>query len=45
MAVRMMIYVGLLYQDLIRSKDSLPGRQLHPVRPYDKQTPVPRNPQ
>lgn len=28
-----MTYVGLLYQDLIRSKDSLPGRQLPPVLP------------
>lgn len=33
MAVRVMTYVGLLYQDLIRSKDSLPGRQLPPVLP------------
>ncbi|MBO4970423.1 MAG: Rpn family recombination-promoting nuclease/putative transposase [Pseudomonas sp.] len=33
MAVRMMTYVGLLYQDLIRSKDILPHRKLPPVLP------------
>jgi predicted transposase/invertase (TIGR01784 family) len=33
MAVRIMTYVGLLYQDLIRQKDILPGRKLPPVLP------------
>ena len=33
MAVRMMTYVGLLYQDLIRRKDVLPNRKLPPVLP------------
>ena len=33
MAVRMMSYVGLLYQDLIRRGEVLPGRQLPPVLP------------
>ncbi len=33
MAVRMMTYVGLLYQDLIRAKDVLPHRKLPPVLP------------
>ena len=33
MAVRMMTYLGLLYQDLIRRGDVLPGRQLPPVLP------------
>ena len=33
MAVRMMTYVGLLYQDLIRSQDILPHRKLPPVLP------------
>ena len=33
MAVRMMTYVGLLYQDLIRAKDILPLRKLPPVLP------------
>ena len=33
MAVRMMTYVGLLYQDLIRRHDVLPQHQLPPVLP------------
>ena len=33
MAVRMMTYVGLLYQDLIRRKDVLKGKKLPPVLP------------
>ncbi|AQR66337.1 transposase [Aquaspirillum sp. LM1] len=33
MAVRMMTYLGLLYQDLIRRGDVLPGRRLPPVLP------------
>lgn len=33
MAVRMMSYVGLLYQDLIRRGEVLPGRRLPPVLP------------
>ncbi|MGV8843782.1 MAG: Rpn family recombination-promoting nuclease/putative transposase [Pseudomonas sp.] len=33
MAVRIMTYVGLLYQDLIRAKDILPGKKLPPVLP------------
>ena len=33
MAVRMMTYVGLLYQDLIRRGHVLPGRRLPPVLP------------
>ena len=33
MAVRMMTYVGLLYQDLIRRKEVLPGKKLPPVLP------------
>lgn len=33
MAVRMMTYVGLLYQDLIRRKEVLPHRRLPPVLP------------
>jgi hypothetical protein len=33
MAVRVMTYVGLLYQDLIRAKDILPGKKLPPVLP------------
>ena len=33
MAVRIMTYVGLLYQDLIRQKQVLPGRRLPPVLP------------
>lgn len=33
MAVRIMTYVGLLYQDLIRKKDVLANRQLPPVLP------------
>ena len=31
--VRMMVYVGLLYQDLIRRGDVLPGNRLPPVLP------------
>lgn len=33
MAVRMMVYVGLLYQDLIRRGEVLPNKQLPPVLP------------
>ncbi len=33
MAVRIMTYVGLLYQDLIRAKQVLPGKKLPPVLP------------
>ena len=33
MAIRIMAYVGLLYQDLIRKKDILANRQLPPVLP------------
>ena len=33
MPVRMMVYVGLLYQDLIRRGDILPGNRLPPVLP------------
>jgi predicted transposase YdaD len=33
MAVRIMTYVGLLYQDLIKQKQVLPGRRLPPVLP------------
>jgi hypothetical protein len=33
MAIRIMTYVGLLYQDLIRKKDILANRQLPPVLP------------
>ena len=33
MPVRIMTYVGLLYQDLIRRNDVLPGKQLPPVLP------------
>ena len=33
MAVRMMSYVGLLYQDLIRKKQVLPHRKLPPILP------------
>ena len=33
MPVRMMVYVGLLYQDLIRRGDVLPGNRLPPVLP------------
>ena len=33
MAVRMMTYVGLLYQDLIRRKEVLTGKKLPPVLP------------
>ena len=33
MAVRMMTYVGLLYQDLIRRGDALKGKMLPPVLP------------
>ncbi|SER34230.1 Rpn family recombination-promoting nuclease/putative transposase [Giesbergeria anulus] len=33
MAVRMMSYVGLLYQDLIKAKQVLPHRKLPPVLP------------
>ena len=33
MAVRMMSYVGLLYQDLIKAKQVLPQRRLPPVLP------------
>ena len=33
MAVRIMTYVGLLYQDLIRQKQVLPQRRLPPVLP------------
>ena len=33
MAVRMMVYVGLLYQDLIRRKEVLTGKKLPPVLP------------
>jgi len=33
MAVRMMTYVGLLYQDLIRRGDALKGKKLPPVLP------------
>ena len=33
MAVRMMTYVGLLYQDLIRRKEVLPDKHLPPVLP------------
>ncbi len=33
MAVRMMSYVGLLYQDLIKAKQVLPHRRLPPVLP------------
>ena len=32
-AVRMMVYVGLLYQDLIRQGEVLPGKRLPPVLP------------
>lgn len=41
MAVRMMTYVGLLYQDLIRSKDSLPGRKLPRCCPSSCTTAMP----
>jgi hypothetical protein len=33
MAVRIMSYLGLLYQDLIRRGEALPGRRLPPVLP------------
>jgi len=33
MSVRMMVYVGLLYQDLIRRNEVLPGKRLPPVLP------------
>ncbi|NLZ10270.1 MAG: DUF4351 domain-containing protein, partial [Alcaligenaceae bacterium] len=33
MPVRMMVYLGLLYQDLIRRSDVLPGKRLPPVLP------------
>ena len=33
MAVRMLVYVGLLYQDLIRRKEVKPGQTLPPVLP------------
>ena len=33
MAVRMLVYVGLLYQDLIRRQEVTPGRPLPPVLP------------
>ena len=33
MAVRIMSYLGLLYQDLIRRGEVLPGRRLPPVLP------------
>ena len=33
MAVRMMVYVGLMYQDLIRRGDSLDNKRLPPVLP------------
>jgi len=33
MAVRLMTYIGLLYQDLIKSKQTLPDRRLPPVFP------------
>ena len=33
MAVRLLVYVGLLYQDLIRRKEIKPGRPLPPVLP------------
>lgn len=33
MPIRIMTYVGLLYQDLIRRNDVLPGKQLPPVLP------------
>jgi hypothetical protein len=33
MAVRMMVYVGLLYQDLIRRGEILPDKHLPPVLP------------
>ncbi|AVR87329.1 Rpn family recombination-promoting nuclease/putative transposase [Thauera aromatica] len=33
MALRMLVYVGLLYQDLIRQKQLAPGGQLPPVLP------------
>ena len=33
MAVRMMVYVGLLYQDLIRRGDTLPNKHLPPILP------------
>ncbi len=33
MAVRIMTYVGLLYQDLIRRKEVLPNRKLPPILP------------
>ena len=33
MAVRLLVYVGLLYQDLIRRKEVKPGRTLPPVLP------------
>ena len=33
MAVRMLVYVGLLYQDLIRREEVKPGRPLPPVLP------------
>ena len=33
MPVRMMVYVGLLYQDLIRRGEVLPGNRLSPVLP------------
>jgi hypothetical protein len=33
MAVRMLVYVGLLYQDLIRRQEVKPGHKLPPVLP------------
>ena len=33
MAVRIMSYLGLLYRDLIRRGEVLPGRRLPPVLP------------
>ena len=33
MAMRMLVYIGLLYQDLIRRKEVKPGRPLPPVLP------------
>ena len=33
MAVRVMTYIGLLYQDLIKQKQVLKGRRLPPVLP------------
>ena len=33
MAVRMLVYVGLLYQDLIRRREIKPGHKLPPVLP------------